>query len=135
MTVRMNPGPAGGLASTAVAQALFTLNGANMQLTTDQSMVKNFTGTYWLPVAITTIWASGAFNTGCAGGIYTAASKGGTAIVAAAQSYAALTGSGTTISLAIASAGPWGVTPILSLTTGNSAALTANFVVWGVVLG
>lgn len=135
MTVRMNPGPAGGLAVGSVSQALFTLNAANMQLTSDQSLVKNFTGTYWLPQSITVIWASGAFNTSCAGGIYTAASKGGTAIVAAAQSYAALTGSGTAINIAIAAAGPWGVTPILSLTTGNGAALTANFTVWGVVLG
>lgn len=128
-------GSIGGLSSSSVSQALFTLTGANMTLTTDQTFTKLMSGTIFVPQLITAVWASGAFNTACAGGIYTAATKGGTAIVAAAQSYAALTGSGTSVNCAIAASGPFSVTPILSLTTGNTGALTANFTIWGVILG
>ena len=117
-----------------VAQALFTIVGANMQSTSDQTLTKVATVNTYIPTIISVVWVSGAFNTACAGGLYTAATKGGTAIVAAAQSYAALTGSGTSVNCAIAATGPFTATPILSLTTGNSAALTATFVVWGVIL-
>jgi hypothetical protein len=125
-----------GVASqNAVAKALFQLLGANMQSAADQAMTQLFSGSIWVPTLITFTWASGAFNTACAGGIYTAAAKGGTAIVAAGQSYAALTGANTALAAAIAAAGPFANTvPILSLTTANGAALTANVVIWGNVL-
>lgn len=126
---------AGVTAQNNLVQLLYQITGANMQLTSDQTLTKVYqTGTLWIPTAIATAWASGAFNTACAGGIYTAASKGGTAIVAAAQSYAALTGSGTGVLDAIASSGPFTATPILNLTTGNGAALTANVLIYGIVI-
>lgn len=123
----------------AVAQAnqqqlLFVLPSADMTLTTDQAFTKLFTGTNWIPTSIIARWTSGAFGTACAGGVYTAAAKGGSAIVAAGQSYAALTGSGTIVSAAIALTGNYfTATPILSLTTGNTGALSAKWFIYGVV--
>ena len=126
---------AGGVPASSTAQLLFQFLGANHAITTDQTFTKVFSGTIWTPLSITDTWVSGAFNTACAGGIYTAAAKGGTAIVAAGQSYAALTGAGTALNAAIAASGPFSVTPIFSLTTANSAALTGNLFIWGVIIG
>ena len=78
---------------------------------------------------------SGAFGTACIGGIYSAATKGGDAIVAATQSWAALTGAGTAVAATIANLLQTKVetaTPNLSLTTGNTGALTADFFILGV---
>jgi hypothetical protein len=123
------------LAPASAMQKLFVLNSANLTLTTDQTMTQVFAGTFYVVQVIGVVWASGAFGTACAGGIYTATAKGGTAIVAAGQSYAALTGSGTAVNDVIAAAGPFNATPIyFSLTTGNTGALTANVSVWGCVL-
>jgi hypothetical protein len=113
-------------------QALFVLRGANMAITTDQPFTKMFNGSKWDPLFIVFEWASGAFNTACAGGIFTGANKTGSAIVAVGQSYAGLTGAATHVQAVIqASAVSFTVTPILSLTTGNSAALTADVFIIG----
>lgn len=111
---------------------LYILRGANMQLNTDQSFTKVFTGTTWDPYFVTANRVTGAFSVACAGGIFTAAGKGGSAIVAVGQTYTGLTGANThTNCLIQASTTTFSVTPILSLTTGNSAALTADFFIYG----
>ena len=73
-----------------------------------------------------------------AGGVYSATSKGGTTIVAAAQVYTALTAASKWIDLTLA-AGPTtdtltSATIYLSLTTGQGGAATADCYVYGDVL-
>jgi hypothetical protein len=67
------------------------------------------------------------------GGIYTAASKGGNALVAAGQVYSALTGStiGLDLTLAAVGAGLQSAIPILSLTTAQGATATADLYIFG----
>jgi hypothetical protein len=75
--------------------------------------------------------------TTAAGGVYTAVSKGGTAVVAAGQTYTALTGSTKALWLTIAAAGQDRLTaaPLyLSLTTGQGSAATADLYVFGYAL-
>ena len=82
--------------------------------------------------------ASTNFSTGTVptGGLYTSGSKGGTAFVAAAQSYVALTGSTLWIELAIAAAAQSGKaflianTVYLSLTNAHASG-TADFYIFG----
>lgn len=73
-----------------------------------------------------------------AGGFYTAASKGGTAVVAAAQVYSGLTGSGLVLNPTISALGgttAWTVGTIyLALTTGQGGAATCNVAIYGVDL-
>lgn len=121
-----------------VNQRLFELLGANMQLTTDQAFTKLFAGTNFQITGIVTVRATGAFSVACAGGIYTATSKGGSALVAAAQSWGALTGANKIVTPTLAAIVGTDVQSAaiiyLSLTTGNSAALTANLYAYGYVL-
>lgn len=114
-------------------QLLFVLRAANMQLTTDQQFTKVFSGTTWDPYQISCNWASGAFNTACAGGVFTGAGKTGSAIVAVGQSYAVLTGAGTQLHVPVQASNVVfsGAPPFLSLATGNSAVLTANWYIYG----
>jgi hypothetical protein len=71
-----------------------------------------------------------------AGGVYTAASKGGTAIVAAGQLYSALTGSTKLLSLTLAALTDVLTTsPIyLSLTVAQGTAATADIYMFGRIL-
>ncbi len=71
------------------------------------------------------------------GGIYTAASKGGTAIVASSQDYSALTDPTISLDLAIVATPqntfwPDGTTLFLSLTTPQGVAAIADFYIYGV---
>lgn len=75
------------------------------------------------------------------GGIYTAASKGGTAIVAASQVYTALTASTLFLDLTLSATGNASTTVkssipnlYLSLTTKQGAAATADVYVYGDIL-
>lgn len=129
-----NPLPVTVVGGLGVNQKLFSISAADMELTTDQQFTKLFTGTLWIPTQIVAVRASGAFGSACAGGIYTAASKAGTAIVAAGQSWAALTGANTTVLATLATQAGQTATPYLSLTTGNTGALTATIYIYGVIL-
>ena len=118
-------------------QALFVLRAADMTLTTDQIFTKLFTGTNYKITDISAVRKSGAFGVTCAGGIYTAASKGGSALVAAAQSWAGLSGANkiaVATLAALVATDIQSATPILSLTTGNTGALTADIFVYGIIL-
>lgn len=123
------------IAEVGHLQRLFVLRSANMAVTTDQPFQKVFDGTLWLPTHIVANRISGAFGVACVGGIYTAAAKGGTALVAAAQSWALLTGALTSVTAALAVASIQSTAALyLSLTTGNTGALTADHFVYGLVL-
>ena len=124
-----------------VEQVLFKLIGANFNVTTDQQFVP-IGGVPINNYFITRIRAaldpaSTTTNlTTAAGGIYTAASKGGSAIVASGQAYTALASTATGVDLTIAAAGaqPLHTTPYLSLTTGQGAAATVNLYIMGFIV-
>ena len=127
------------------------LRGANFNVTTDQAIYLDQPNTHpsstkYLITAILVTNASTSLTT-AAGGVYTAASKGGTVLVASSQVYTALTASNIPLALTLA-AGATGVvyatqnttnaqgllqtTPIyLSLTTAQGAAATADVYVFG----
>ncbi len=121
------------------AQLLFYLRNANFNVTTDQAL----TPWYGIPpglqyvldrIIVTNVSTS---LTTAAGGIYTAANKGGSAIVAAAQAYSGANAAGAGVDLTISAAGR-GVltaTPIFSLTTGQGAAATGDILVFGYLMG
>lgn len=116
---------------------LFRLSAADMAIDTDQSFVKNGNFTTYVISEVVVQRVSGALGVACLGGIYTAASKGGVALIAAAQSYAALTGANTIVKdtlAAVLATGSYTATPILSLSTANTGALVADHQVFGYVL-
>lgn len=120
-----------------VEQCLFKLTSANMNVTTDQTfqIMGNSSPISYVISRIRVVNASLSLTT-AAGGIYTAASKGGNAIVAAAQAYSTLTGATIGLDLTVAAVGNGlqTVTPILSLTTAQGAAATADFYLFGFIL-
>lgn len=134
MTMR---GSSSAVAPAQVSQTLFVLRGADMTLTTDQAFSKLFAGTNYIITQVIGLRKTGAFGVACTGGIYTGAAKAGTALVAAAQVWSALTGASTAqpatlaniLQTTVASA-----TPNLSLTVGNTGALTADIFIVGVVV-
>lgn len=124
---------------------LFSLVAANMAITTDQIFTKLFQGTNWQANGFVCRRISGAFNTACLGGIYNAISKpAGGILVAAAVSYANLTGAGKIVRIdayynaasfaALNGTDLQTAIPYLSLTTANGAALTADWYIYGQVL-
>lgn len=114
---------------------LFAIRGANMQAITDQPLIKLLAFTNWFPTKIVGLRQTGGATIVCAGGIYTGATKTGTAIVAAGQSWLALTGTlGMVDATIVALAAALTATPILSLTTGSTGAITADVLIFGVIL-
>lgn len=116
---------------------LATVIGANMNSTADQAFVKNGAWSTGFVDKITVRNASISLTT-VQGGIYTAASKAGTAIVAASQAYSALTTAFLGIDLTVTAGGKSAASLItnmvLSLTTGQGAAATADFYLYGYVV-
>lgn len=112
---------------------LFEIAGANFQLTTDQPLFQVYAGTSYAVTEVVARRRTGAASVACAGGLYDAASKGGNAIIAAAQSWVTLA-SGVIVKAALAAIDAttlFTATPILSLTTGSTAAITADVAVYG----
>lgn len=131
--ISQSPNEQGVLGLSRGLQLLFVLRGANLATTQDQQFTRIFNGITWDPFFITVVWTSGAFNTACAGGIFTQAGKGGNAIVAVGQSYAGLTGAATHVNATIqASTTTFSATPFFSLSTANSANLSADIYIYGV---
>jgi hypothetical protein len=126
-------GALSGLSPTGLTQLLFKLSGANLQLTTDQAFTKIYGGTNYAINQIIARQRTGGASIACAGGIYDAATKGGNALVAAAQVWVTLA-SGVIVNAALGAALTvvGSATPILSLTTGSTAACTADFYIYGV---
>lgn len=114
------------------------LIGANMNVTTDQAIPLAIpAGARFRITKITAKNASVNLTT-AAGGVYPAASKGGTPIVLAAQAYSALSAAGLALDLTIdtvpaATVYSQATVPSLffSLTTGQGAPATADLFVYG----
>lgn len=127
-----------GVPPAGVQQLLFVGRDLNFQLTTDQALTKVHDGGRYKVTQVVAAQKSGAFNTACAGGLYTAASKGGSALVAAGQSYANLTATNKIVDATVAAVNTTDAQSaaqlFVSLTTGNGAALTADVYVFGVIL-
>lgn len=112
---------------------LATLRSANFNSTADQALT--------LPSKVTAYQLSSIVVTNCsanlttaAGGFYTAASKGGSAVVAAIQLYSGLTGATIILNPTIAAAGLLKLTasPLyLSLTTAQGGAATCDVYLFG----
>lgn len=126
----------------AVGQAGQTLIGrligANMNVTTDQTIPMLIAGNQNYQITAVVARNPSTSLTTAAGGFYTGAAKSGTTLVAAAQVYSAATGSTTVENVTVAAAGlaaslPASTPPILSLTTAQGAAATADIYVYGYV--
>lgn len=119
-----------------IQDLLFKLSGANMQITTDQAFTKIYSGSAYQVQSIIARQRTGAASVVCAGGIYDAASKGGNAMVAAAQSWVTLASGVIVLATLAAVTGTVLLTntPILSLSTGSTAACTADIYVFGIDL-
>ena len=119
---------------TGVNRVLCSIRAANFNITTDQACAIPASVTAWVPTSIIVTNCSGTFTL-AAGGVYPATSKGGTALVAAAQAYTALTGAtvvlGLTLAANIATTRQTINTVYLSLTTGAGSAATCDFYVVG----
>lgn len=112
---------------------LFSLRAANFNATSDQILTPTFNGKFRVK-RIVVINTSVNGMSAAAGGIYTAASKGGSAIVAAGQVYTGLTNALTALELTLAlpSVALVAGTPLyFSLTTAQGAAATADLYVYG----
>lgn len=120
-----------------IPQLLFKLSGANMQSTSDQVFTPiAYSGSNYAVTNIIARQRTGGASVTCAGGIYDTASKGGNALVSAAQSWVTLA-SGIMVTATLAALTGTTLlsnTPILSLTTGSTAACTADFYIFGVDL-
>ena len=119
-------------------QLLFVIRAADFTITTDQAMTKVFSGTNWKVTLITANRKSGAYGVACLGGVYTAASKGGNAVVAATQTWAGLSGAGKTADATLAAIVGTDVqssaAAYFALSTGNTGALTADVFVFGICM-
>jgi hypothetical protein len=119
------------------SKMLGVLRGANFNSTGDQPIAINLpsgTSKYALSKFIVTNVSTSL--TLAAGGFYTAAAKGGTAVVAAAQVYSALTGAAKVLNPTIAVTDTRTETTLyLSLTTAQGGAATADIYIIGDVLG
>lgn len=125
----------GGNVLSSTGGVIGSLRSANMNTTADQAIT--ITPGVWMPTQILVTNASASLTLSV-GGVYPAASKGGTPIVAAAQAYSALTGSSILLPLTL-SAGALSTrytigTIYLSLTTGLGSAATVDVYVIGVNL-
>lgn len=119
-------------------QLLFVIRSADFAIDTDQAFTKVFTGTKWKATNISAVRIAGAYGVACLGGIYPAASKAGTAIVASTQTWAGLSGAGkiadATLAAILGTDAQTTTSLYLSLSTANTGSLTADVLVFGYVL-
>ena len=119
-----------------VLTPLFILDGADMQSTADQQFTKLGNFTNWILLDVYATRKTGGATVACSGGIYSAASKGGTATIGAGQSWLGLSGGNKYVHVfdPTTNNGYNITTPYLSLTTGSTAACTATFRIYGRIL-
>jgi hypothetical protein len=119
-------------------QRLFVGRSLDLQSTGDQVLVKLFYGTRYSITSMLAVVTSGGATGVCAGGIYTAAAKGGSAFVAAAQSWLGLSAADKLVQPSLAgllATDAQTASPLyFSLTTGSITPAQANLFVFGVVL-
>jgi hypothetical protein len=116
---------------------LFALRAANFQSTSDQTFTRHGGFTNYRITQVKAVTRSGGATVACSGGIYTAAAKSGTALVAAGQSWLGLSANGKMVDATVAGVNVTDVqtaTPILSLTTGSTAAVTADVFLYGFIM-
>jgi hypothetical protein len=137
-TQMLRAAASGGVSAIGQQGLIGFLKSANMNITTDNTIPLTLVGAS--KFAITSILVTNASTslTTAAGGVYSAASKGGTAIVASSQAYSALTAATSLLSLTIAAAGTASTFAVsnlfLNLTTGQGSAATADVYVFGIPL-
>lgn len=132
MQIETAPAP-----TQAQSLPLFILRGADLQLTTDQAFTKQGSFTNYVITKVLAKRVSGGTSIACLGGVYTAAAKAGSALIAAGQSWVALTGAGKIVDAtlgAVLATDAQSASPILSLSTGSTAAATADLFLFGVVV-
>jgi len=114
---------------------LGSLIGANMNVTTDQKITIKGNPAKYIVRGIVVTNASISLTT-AAGGVYNAASKGGTALVANTQVYSALTAATKFVDLTMAAVADiqTAANVYLSLTTAQGAAATADVYVYGDII-
>ncbi len=126
--------PNAGVSIMGVDSLIGVLKGANFNTTADQAIALLFPGNKYEVTGMTVTNASTSL-TNAAGGLYSAAAKGGTAIVAAAQTYANCTAATKLQKATISAAGQAdtfnAATLYLSLTTAQGAAATADVYIYG----
>lgn len=118
-------------------QLLFVLRSADFQSVADQAFTKLFNGTNYAVTSITAVRKTGGATIAVTGGIYSAAAKGGSVMVSAAQSWLGLSGAAKMVTATLAAllgTDVLSATPILSLTTGSTGAVTADVFIFGVVV-
>ena len=120
--------PASGLSGSSDPLVIGTLVGANFNSTADQAITL-VDGT-WRITKIRTTGASTSMTTAAAG-LYTAAAKAGTAIVAASPVYSGMVNPTDVVECAVANYGNASTTVYFALTTAQGAAATANITVFG----
>lgn len=110
------------------------LLGANLNTTADQPIAIGLAGSTYVIDRIVITNASASLSL-AAGGFYTAASKGGVAIVAAGQVYSSLTGAGKVLAATIAVPDTrTEATIYFALTVAQGGAATADIYIFGTVL-
>ncbi len=122
------------LLNVGAARVCWTLIGADMNSTADQAFTKVGTWSTMIPMRAILFNASASLTT-AAGGVYSATSKGGAAIIAAASTYANAS-TATSSGQALAFAGAYGSIHTfsalyLSLTTPQGSAATADYYIIG----
>lgn len=134
-TLTANIKTSGSVLATGTEIMLGSLIGANMNVTTDQAIPITRIGSKRYVITRITVTNASTSLTNADGGIYTATSKGGTAVVAAAQVYTALTSSTVALDLTLAVNNTYNVSNLyLSLTGAQGGAATADVRVYGYIL-
>lgn len=122
---------------------LYKLTAADMQSTSDQAFTKIGSWNEAIVLNCIAMPKTGAASVACAGGIYDAISKGGNAFLAAAANWVTLSatsspkvymefasfGGGTGFIKSVNTGNLW-----LSLTTGSTAACTADIMIYGYIM-
>lgn len=128
----------GSPAPSSLQQLLFVGRGLDFQSTADQALAKQFSGTNFIITKVVAVRKTGGATVAAAGGIYTAAAKGGSALVAATQSWINLSGAGKIVDATLAAllgTDVQSASPLyLSLTTGSTGAVTADVFIFGIVV-
>jgi hypothetical protein len=117
-----------------MGRIICSIRSANFNTTADQACTINSLITAWAPTAVWVTNCTGTLTL-AAGGVYPAASKGGTPMVASTQAYSTLTTSTLVLNLTMAA----GIattrftigTAFLSLTTAAGSAATCDFYIIG----
>ena len=118
-------------------EPLFTCRGANLQSTADQPFEKVGGFINYKITGVEALCKTGGATIACLGGIYTGAGKTGNILIAAAQSWIGLSAPGKTTPITLGapiSTDIQTATPIFALSTGSTAAATADIFIFGEVL-